>query len=93
METLSVLLALCEGTSPVTGEFPSQRPVTPSFDVFDQVQRSFSYYTLLHLQYPSLNIPFSAALETYQNRQWTVICNAYNLHVIVSYIIVSMINK
>ena len=24
----------CEGNSPVTGEFPSQRPVTHSFDVF-----------------------------------------------------------
>ena len=28
------LLALCAGNSPVTGEFPSQRPVTRSFDVF-----------------------------------------------------------
>ena len=27
------LLALCAGNSPVTGEFPSQRPVTRSFDV------------------------------------------------------------
>ena len=34
METLSVLLALCAGNSPVTGEFPTQRPVTRSFDVF-----------------------------------------------------------
>ena len=34
METSSVLLALCVGNSPVTGEFPSQRPVTGSFDVF-----------------------------------------------------------
>ena len=34
METLSALLALCAGNSPVTGEFPSQRPVTRSFDVF-----------------------------------------------------------
>ena len=25
---------LCEGNSPVTGEFPSQRPVTQGFDVF-----------------------------------------------------------
>ena len=33
METFSVLLALCEGNSPVTGEFPSQRSVTQSFDV------------------------------------------------------------
>ena len=28
------LLALCAGNSPVTGEFPSQRPVTWSFAVF-----------------------------------------------------------
>ena len=34
METYSALLALCEGNSPVTSEFPSQRPVTRSFDVF-----------------------------------------------------------
>ena len=34
METFSALLALCAGNPPVTGEFPSQRPVTRSFDVF-----------------------------------------------------------
>ena len=34
METLSALLAICAGNSPVRGEFPSQRPVTRSFDVF-----------------------------------------------------------
>ena len=34
IETFPVLLALCEGNSPVTGEFPSQRPVVQSFDVF-----------------------------------------------------------
>ena len=34
METFSALLAFCAGNSPVTGEFPSQRPVTRSFDVF-----------------------------------------------------------
>ena len=33
METFSALLAYCAGNSPVTGEFPSQRPKTPSFDV------------------------------------------------------------
>ena len=30
----SALLALCAGTLPVTGELPTQRPVTRSFDVF-----------------------------------------------------------
>ena len=34
MGTFSALLAFCEGSPPVTGEFPSQRPVTRSFDVF-----------------------------------------------------------
>ena len=31
---LSALLVLCEGNSPITGEFPSQRPVTRSFGAF-----------------------------------------------------------
>ena len=34
METISALLAICAGNSPVTIEFPTQRPVTGSFDVF-----------------------------------------------------------
>ena len=34
METFSALLAICAGNSPVTGEFPTQRPMTRSFDVF-----------------------------------------------------------
>ena len=33
IETFSALLALCAGNSPVTGEFPAQRPVTRSFVV------------------------------------------------------------
>ena len=31
---ISALLAFCVGNSPGTGEFPAQRPVTWSFDVF-----------------------------------------------------------
>ena len=34
METFSALLAMCAGNSSVPGEFPTQRPVTQSFDVF-----------------------------------------------------------
>ena len=34
IETFSALLALCAGNLMVTGEFPAQRPVTWSFDVF-----------------------------------------------------------
>ena len=33
MEVFSGLLALCGGNPPVTGGFPSQRPVTRSFDI------------------------------------------------------------
>ena len=38
METVSELLALCERSSPATGEFPSQSPVTRSFDVFFELR-------------------------------------------------------
>ena len=34
METFSALLAICAGNSPITGEFPVQRPATQSFDFF-----------------------------------------------------------
>ena len=34
MGMFSALLAICAGNSPVTGEFPTQRPVTRSFDAF-----------------------------------------------------------
>ena len=34
METFSALLAICAGNSQVSGDFPAQRSVTRSFDVF-----------------------------------------------------------
>ena len=40
METFSTLLALCAGNSPVTGEFPKQRPVIRGFDVFFDLRRN-----------------------------------------------------
>ena len=40
METFSALLALCEGNLPVTGGFPSQRPVTQSFDIFFDLRQN-----------------------------------------------------
>ena len=33
-ENIFALLAICAGKSPVSGEFPAQRPVTRGFDVF-----------------------------------------------------------
>ena len=38
METFSALLAICAENSPVTDEFPAQRPVTQSFDVFSDLR-------------------------------------------------------
>ena len=38
METFSALLAIWAGNSPVTGEFPAQRPVMQSFDVFFELR-------------------------------------------------------
>ena len=34
METFSALLAICAGNSPITDDYPTQRPVTRSFVVF-----------------------------------------------------------
>ena len=39
MATFSASLALCGGNSPASGEFPAQRPVTRSFDVFFDLHR------------------------------------------------------
>ena len=38
METFSALLAFCAGNSPVTGEFPSQRPMMRSYDVIFELR-------------------------------------------------------
>ena len=43
MGTVLALLALCAGNSPVTGEFPSQRPVKRGFDVFFDLRLIFAY--------------------------------------------------
>ena len=38
METFSALLVICAGNSPVTGEFPAQRPLTRSNDIFFELR-------------------------------------------------------
>ena len=40
METFSALLAICAGNSPITGEFPAQRLVTRSIDVFFDLRQN-----------------------------------------------------
>ena len=44
METFSALLAICVGNSAVPGEFPTQRPVTRSFDVFFDMRLICAHY-------------------------------------------------
>ena len=41
MEAFSALLAICAGNSPVTGEFPAQRPVKRNFDIFFDLRHKF----------------------------------------------------
>ena len=67
MERFSALLALCAGNSPVTGEFPSEGPVTRSFDVlFDlrlnkrvnnvkdgDLRRHHAHYDVIVMNFPS----------------------------------------
>ena len=40
MERFTASLAICVGNSPVPGEFPTQRPVTRSFDVYFDLRRN-----------------------------------------------------
>ena len=46
METSSALLSLCDGNPPVTGGFPSQRPVPRSFDVFITMTSQWAWWRL-----------------------------------------------
>ena len=62
----SVLLAFFEGNPPFTSGFPSQRPVTPSFDVFfdgwannrdaGDLRRRRTHYDVNVMTYPHLQI-------------------------------------
>ena len=79
METFSALLAICAGKSPVSGEFPAQRPVTRSFDVFFDVRlikrlskhsRGWWFGTLSHPLWRHRNVPIvlfhhDAEISTY----------------------------
>ena len=50
METVFALLALCARNSPLTGEFPAQRPVTRSFDVLFDLRVEWTVeYTIVRL--------------------------------------------
>ena len=75
METFSALLSLCAGNSPVTSEFPSQRPLMRSFDVFFHLRLN------KRLRKQSRRLWFetpSHSLWRDCNVSWNLlICNAY----------------
>ena len=58
--TFPVLLAICAGNSPVTGECPLQRPVTRCFDIFFD----------LHLNKPMSKQPRRQWFETLSRSLW-----------------------
>ena len=68
MEIFSALLAICVGNSPVPGEFPTQRPVTRSFDVFFDLhpnkRLSLVIYTCVFLYWILLFSPCRSELES-----------------------------
>ena len=73
MEIFSASLALCAGNSPVPGEFPAQRPVTRSFDIFFH----------LRLNKPLSKQSWSWWFETPSRplwRQWDVVTADVGLH-------------
>ena len=61
METFSALMAICAGNSAVPGEFPSQRPVTRSFDVFfASRQMSISFFPCTNVTWCLIQVAVSA---------------------------------
>ena len=77
VETFSALLALCTGNSPVTGEFPAQRPVMRSFDVFFDLRlntqlskqpRSWGFDTPTRLLWHHCNATFLFLSNDWQPR-------------------------
>ena len=49
VETFSALLAICAGNLPVTDEFPTQRPVPRSFDVFFDLRLNYYIYLVSYI--------------------------------------------
>ena len=82
MESFSALLALCEGNSPVIGEFPSQRPVTRSFDVFFDLRPNKRLTKQLRRRW--FETP-SRSLRRHYNVSRKCICNLHDVCRIYSF--------
>ena len=64
IEAFSALLVLCVGNSPVPGEFPSQRPVTRSFDVSSDLCLNW---------YGRVNNPEAGDLRRYRAHYYVIV--------------------
>ena len=79
MEAFSTLLAICAWNSPVTGEFPSQRPVTRSLDVFfglreaGDLKRHRAHYDVIVMHDSVQHHPSHAS---YNVSRWQSYCRA-----------------
>ena len=88
METFSALLSLCAENSPITDEFPTQRQVTRSFDIFligvwindgvnnrevGNLRRHRAHYDVI-----VMNVPHSNG----KGRTWILLCDRAVLDVI-----------
>ena len=87
METLSALLAICAGNSPVTGEFPTKSPMTWSFDVFFDLrlnkrlskQRHHAHYDVPVMSHPKSNHDRVRVTNLKKNGKSSKFCKE-NLH-------------
>ena len=75
-ETFSALLAIC-GNSPVTVEFPAQRPVTRSFEVFFDLHRNNrsskpSWTSVLRRQHAHYDASVMEAHQSCIDNSWAV---------------------
>ena len=97
METFFALLALCAGNSPVTGEFPAQRPVTRSFDVFFDLRPNWQlskqswgwwFETPSHSLWRHSNVWLGIAIFFWIKRYRWSIPNLCHLHLLVPQLVV-----
>ena len=71
MKTFSALLAICAGNSPVPGEFPTQRPVTRSFDVYFDLRPN---KWLSKQSWGWWFVTLSCSLWRHRNGSWGKLC-------------------
>ena len=83
METFSSLLAPCEGNSPVVGEFPAQRPVTRSFDVFFDRRQSNGWVNTRGCWFETLSRPLWRHCKATGNlfTRQVELCGIYSIYI------------